>query len=52
MLKLDYPEDYGQWNFIVFSGNGLHIHYIGDIYEIQSELDASLYRDVTLHFYK
>ena len=52
MLKEEYPNDYGQWNFIVFSWNGIHIHYIWNVYTIQSEIDYELYREATLDFYK
>lgn len=51
-LKREYPNDYWQWNFIVFSWNGIHIHYIWDIYEIKSEIDYELFREATLDFYK
>jgi hypothetical protein len=51
-LSKEYPEDYWQWNFIVFSWNGLHIYYIGKVYEIQSEIDYDLFREATLDFYK
>ena len=51
MLREDYPNDYWQWNFIVFSWNWLHIHYIWDVYEIKSEKDFDLFREATLHFY-
>lgn len=51
-LKKDYPEDYWQWNFIVFSWNWLHIHYIWNVYEIKSKIDFSLYREACLDFYK
>lgn len=52
LLKEEYPEDYWQWNFIVFSWNGIHIHYIWNIYNIKSEIDYDLFREATLHFYK
>ena len=51
-LKDNYPNDYWQWNFIIFSWNGLHLHYIGKIYEIKSELDPDLYREACLDYYK
>ena len=52
MLREEYPDDYWQWNFIVFSWNWLHIHYIWNIYEIKSEKDYDLFRETTLDFYK
>jgi hypothetical protein len=50
-LKENYPEDYGQWNFIVFSGNWIHIHYIWNIYDIKSLIDADLFREACMDFY-
>ena len=52
MLKIDYPNDYWQWNFIVFSWNGIHIHYIWNVYNIQSDIDYDLFRESTLDFYR
>lgn len=51
-LKENYPNDYGQWNFIVFSGNGIHIHYIWNVLEIKDEYEADLYREATLIYYE
>lgn len=51
-LKSEYPNDYWQWSYIVFSWNGIHIHYIGNIYDIQNEFDYDLYRETCLDFYK
>lgn len=51
-LKENYPNDYGQWNFIVFSGNGIHFHYIWNVHEIKDEYEADLIREATMIFYE
>lgn len=50
-LKEEFPLDFWQWNFIVFSWNWIHIHYIWNIYTIKNTEEANLYRDVCLDFY-
>lgn len=47
----NYPHSYGEFSYIIYSWNGLHIHYLWDIYEIKSPLVADLYRRVCLDFY-
>lgn len=51
-LKRNHLSDYWQWRYIVFSWNGVHLHYIWDIYNIKWDKDAELFREACLDFYK
>lgn len=52
-LKEDSPNDFWQWNYIIFSWNWLHIHYLWDIFEIKEDIKdfALYYKEMTNHIY-
>lgn len=51
-LKKLCPDDFGQWSYIVFSWNGLQIHYFWKKHKVQWDDYAEMFRFAMVDIYK